>query len=190
MNKTWLNFSKEHKVALTFLFFSFLLYLVLFFASTYVSKPIVEKAKTVIIPTKDAPLYDMKGEVEHKDKVIKKLSYSFQFPSTLVREIKDQGKSVLFYYDGSIVAKLTFIYQGQNGLSKDKYVKDVIGQRIPLAIGSLSTIFGNYEYLTAAGENSYFRVASFKKGEWLGTFEILPDNGEVEKIILGSLQVK
>ena len=190
MKQTWLNLSKEHRIVFAFLFFSFLLYIVLFFVSTYVTKPTVENAKTVIVPTKESPLYDVKGEAEHKDVVIKKLSYSFQFPSTLVREVKDQGKSVLFYYDGTVVAKLTFIYEGQNGLSKEEYVKDVIGQRMPLAIDSMPTTFGSYKYLTAAGENSYFRVASFKKGEWLGTFEILPDNGEVEKIILGSLQVK
>ncbi len=182
--------SKEHKVVLTFLLFSFLLYITLFFTSTYVSKPTVQKVKTVIVPTKEALLYDVKGEAEHKDTVARKLSYSLQFPSTLVREVKDQGKSILFYYDGSVVAKLAFIYQGKNRLSTEEYIKNVIGQRFPLAIDSLPTPIGSYEYLTAAGENSYFRVTSFRKGEWLGTFEILPDNGEVEKIILGSLQVK
>ncbi len=181
--------SKEQKIVTYFLLFSLLLYGVLFFTSSYVTKPVAEVKKSIIVPTKDTPLYDMKGEAT-QEKTRSTLNYSLKFPSTLIREVKNEGESVLFYYDGAVVAKLTFVYEGKNGLSKEKYVRDVLGQRLPLAIESGLTTFGKYDYMTAAAENSYFRVSSFKKGEWLGALEILPENQEVEKIILGSLEIK
>ena len=105
-------------------------------------------------------------------------------------ETKNKGREVVFYYDGMKVAVLTFVDVGKKGPTPFNYTKDTLGTRMALAIDPKEVSIGNYQYITAGSVDSYFRIASFKKGEWLGALEIVSENEAFEHVLLDKLEVK
>ncbi len=185
------KFVQENKLTFSVIVFS----LALYGGITFVSKPLVKTAeapveKPTIVNVEGVKMYNLTGEAKTGTDNESILKYSLSFPSSLVRETKNEGRNTLFYYNGVTVANLTFIYQDTRVYTPIEYVKELLGKKIPLAIEENKTKIGSYSYVSAGAESSYFRVTSFHDGKWLGALEILSDNQALEKILLTSLKVQ
>ena len=185
------TFIKENKITLVVVGGSILLYISISLISPPLTKPVlVTEKKEYRVPTSGVELFETKQVAISPDNKEDALSYSLSFPSSVVRETKNDGRTTNFYYDGARVASFNFKYQGSQGDTPLSYAKDVIGTRFPVAIDIKEVHFGKYAYITAAAESSYYRIGSFKKGDWIVSFEFLDGNTLFEKIILESLVVK
>jgi hypothetical protein len=189
------TFIKENKTSISVIVISFIIFALV----SYFSEPLGAPASkdddenqnyTVPVSGKNIKMFDMKGEAKAVFEGDHTLNYSLSFPSTVLRETKNDGKDTFFFYKGIKVAELSFLYEGARGYSPEDYIKKILGQRIPIALAPGSVKIGDFDYITAGASNSYFRVTSFKKNEWLGALEVYTGNEELEKVILNSLKVK
>lgn len=184
------SFLKENVLTLIVIFFSLSLYGVISYFSKPLATPADEGEKKVSIPLSIAKSFDVQGEAKSGVNNVIPLRYSLAFPSTVVRETKNDGREIVFYYDGMKVAVMNFIYVGKTGITPFRYVQDYLSKRSPLATDIRPVTIGKYEYITAGSQNSYFRVTSFKNGLWLGSFELVSDNPDFEKFLLEKLDIE
>lgn len=184
------NFIHENKITLSVIVCSLTLYGAISYFSKPLSSPPKEVTKKVEIPLTNVKLYDVSGVAKPLERGISPLQYKLFFPSSVTRETKNDGRDIVFYFNGMKVAVLTFVYVGKKGPTPLTYTKNTLGSRLPLAIDPKEVTIGSYGYITASSIDSYFRIGSFKKGEWLGALEIVNENEAFEKILLDKLVVK
>lgn len=185
------TFIKANKLTIGVILASFLLYGIISLFSEGVTKPPEDPnaPKKVVVPVEGQKLYDLKGEVVSPYDQKKSISYSLLFPANVVRETKLGGQETIFYYAGQRVAVLNF-YHFPKKISSIDFAMNVLGQKYVLAVDKTENAFNKVPYITASGENSYYRIASFKDGEWIGMVEMLVGNATLEKQLLESLQVR
>ena len=184
------TFIQENKITIGVVLGSLALYGVISYFSKPLAVPREEATKKVEIPLANVKQYDLVADAKPVEAGIAPLHYKLFFPSSVTRETKNEGRETVFYYDGMKVAVLTFVYVGKKGPTPFNYTKDILGARLPLAIDPKELKIGNFNYITAGSADSYFRIGSFKKGEWLGALEIVSDNEGFEHILLDKLEVK
>ncbi len=186
------EFIGHNRVTFGILGFSLVLYALISLFSTPLATPEGTALKKIIVPisAKDIKKFDASVTAEALDYPTKTIDYSFSFPSSVVRETKNGGRTTNFYFDGSRVASLTFLYNDKKIYTPLSYTESILGKKIPVAIDSKEVKLGSYSYITAGARESYFRITSVKGGAWLASLEILEDNQDLEKMILDSLSVK
>ncbi len=183
---------RHNKVTLGILGFSFALYAFISVFSKPLTTPEDTPLKKITVPTEGRGIekFDMKMTAKASTNTSKVLNYSLSFPSSVVRESKYDGRTTNFYYNGSRVASLTFVYNDKNAYTPLSYAKDVLGRRLPVAIDTKEVTIGQYSFITVSAEESYFRITSVKNGTWLASLEMLEGNQDLEKMILDTLSVK
>ncbi len=182
----------HNKVTLSIIGLSLALFAGISFFSRPLTTPEGTPLEKIIVPIegKEIKKFDVKMTAKAVGNPSKTLDYSLSFPSSIVRETKYDGRVTNFYYNGSRVASLTFVYNDKMMYSPLSYARDVLGQRLPVAIDTKVVLIGQYSFITASAEESYFRITGVKNNTWLASLEMLGGNQNLEKMILESLSVK
>jgi hypothetical protein len=182
----------HNKLTIGIIGFSLALYALISVFSKPLTTPEDTLLKKIIVPVqgKDVKKFDMKATARAFNNPSKTLEYSLAFPSSVVRETKNDGRTTNFFFDGTRVASLSFVYNDKKAYTPLSYTENVLGKKLPLAIDKKEVKLGPYSYISAGARDSYFRITDVKGGTWLGSLEILDDNQNLEKMILESLSVK
>lgn len=188
MIKTFIN---QNKISLFVIALSFVIFGVLSFVSEPIAKPPedVNALKNTTVPVAGQKMYDLHGSFTSLDYKDESIEYSLLFPASVIRETKMNGQETIFYYNGQRVAVLNFYYFPQK-ITTNNFATNVLGQKYVLAVDVSEKIFGGVPYITASSEKSYYRIASFKGGKWIGMIEMLAGNDTLEKQLLDTLKVK